>query len=164
MPIRYVSGDLFDNTHDARAFARAGRHVEGRKGLRIPLTSSDGDAVSHGINFCAVDVHDGCFSKVSPDRIVLKAKTWPTRRALLSGSEIRRDAVDDEVRQAKSVMIAARDATHTQAAVPQGLGSGRGTGSWTRRSSPSSPSTKSGREALHSSANATIEEDAENDR
>ncbi len=28
MPIRYVSGDLFDNTHDARVFARAGRHVE----------------------------------------------------------------------------------------------------------------------------------------
>ena len=27
MPIRYVSGGLFDNTHDARAFARAGRYV-----------------------------------------------------------------------------------------------------------------------------------------
>ena len=39
MPIRYVSGDLFDNTHDARAFARAGRHVEARQGLRLPLTT-----------------------------------------------------------------------------------------------------------------------------
>ncbi len=39
MPIRYVSGDLFDNTHDARAFARTGRHVEARQGLRLPVTT-----------------------------------------------------------------------------------------------------------------------------
>ncbi len=64
--------------------------------------------MSKVINFYAVGDNYGCFSNVSPHPIVLKAKTWPTRGHYFQAQKFAGTPDEEEVRQAKSPMIAAR--------------------------------------------------------
>jgi len=64
--------------------------------------------VSEVINFYAVGGNYGCFSNFSPHPIVLKAKTWPTSEHYFQAQKFAGTPDEEEVRQAKSPMIAAR--------------------------------------------------------
>ena len=64
--------------------------------------------MSEVTNFYAVGDNYGCFSNVSPHPIVLKAKTWPTSEHYFQAQKLAGTPDEEEVRQAKSPMIAAR--------------------------------------------------------
>ena len=64
--------------------------------------------MSEVINFYAVGDNYGCFSNVSLHPIVLKAKTWPTSEYDFDAQKLAGTPDEEEVRQAKSPMIAAR--------------------------------------------------------
>jgi ribA/ribD-fused uncharacterized protein len=60
------------------------------------------------INFYAVGDDYGCFSNFSPHPIRLKGKTWPTSEHYFQAQKFAGTSDEDEVRRAKSPMIAAR--------------------------------------------------------
>src|SRR5271166_4199757 len=67
----------------------------------------EGDAVSDVIRFYAVGDEYGCFSNFSPHSIVLKGKTWPTSEHYFQAQKFAGTPDEEEVRLAKSPMIAA---------------------------------------------------------
>ena len=60
------------------------------------------------INFYAVSDNHGCFSNFSPHPIRLKGKTWPTSEHYFQAQKFAGTPDEEEVRQAKSPMVAAR--------------------------------------------------------
>jgi N-glycosidase YbiA len=64
--------------------------------------------VSEVINFYAVGDNYGCFSNFSPHPIMLEGKTWPTSEHYFQAQKFAGTPDEEEVRQAKSPMIAAR--------------------------------------------------------
>ena len=60
------------------------------------------------IRFYSVGGEYGCFSNFSPHPIVLKGKTWPTSEHYFQAQKFAGTPDEEEVRQAKSPMIAAR--------------------------------------------------------
>lgn len=65
-------------------------------------------AVNEPIRFYAVDEEYGCFSNFSPHVIRLKGKTWPTSEHYFQAQKFVGAPDEEEVRQAKSPMVAAR--------------------------------------------------------
>ncbi len=64
--------------------------------------------MSEVINFYSVSGEHGCFSNFSPHPIQLRGKTWPTSEHYFQAMKFVGTPDEDEVRQAKSPMIAAR--------------------------------------------------------
>jgi ribA/ribD-fused uncharacterized protein len=60
------------------------------------------------IHFYSVGGEYGCFSNFSPHPISLKGKTWPTSEHFFQAQKFAGTPDEEEVRQAKSPMIAAR--------------------------------------------------------
>ena len=60
------------------------------------------------IRFYAVGDEYGCFSNFSPHPITLRGQTWPTSEHYFQAQKFAGTPDEDEVRQAKSPMIAAR--------------------------------------------------------
>src|SRR5258708_30513916 len=60
------------------------------------------------INFYSVSGEFGCFSNFSPHSITLKGKTWPTSEHYFQARKFAGTPDEEEVRRAKSPMIAAR--------------------------------------------------------
>jgi ribA/ribD-fused uncharacterized protein len=60
------------------------------------------------INFYSVGDEYGCFSNFSPHPIVLKGKTWPTSEHYFQAQKFAGTPDEEEIRLAKSPMIAAR--------------------------------------------------------
>lgn len=60
------------------------------------------------INFYGVGDEYGCFSNFSPHPVVLKGKTWPTSEHYFQAQKFVGTPDEEEVRRAKSPMIAAR--------------------------------------------------------
>lgn len=60
------------------------------------------------IHFYHVSGEYGCFSNFSPHPIVLKEKTWPTSEHYFQAQKFSGAPDEEEVRQAKSPMVAAR--------------------------------------------------------
>jgi N-glycosidase YbiA len=60
------------------------------------------------IHFYSVGGEFGCFSNFSPHPVTLKGKTWPTSEHYFQAQKFAGAADEEEVRQAKSPMIAAR--------------------------------------------------------
>src|SRR6266853_7222 len=60
------------------------------------------------INFYSVSGDHGCFSNFSPHSVKLKGKTWPTSEHYFQAQKFAGTPDEEEVRQAKSPMIAAR--------------------------------------------------------
>ena len=60
------------------------------------------------INFYGVGDEYGCFSNFSPHPVVLKGKTWPTSEHYFQAQKFAGTPDEEEVRLAKSPMIAAR--------------------------------------------------------
>jgi ribA/ribD-fused uncharacterized protein len=60
------------------------------------------------INFYSVSEEYGCFSNFSPHRIKLNGKTWPTSEHYFQAMKFVGTPDEEEVRLAKSPMIAAR--------------------------------------------------------
>jgi N-glycosidase YbiA len=68
---------------------------------------SDGGGMS-AINFYSVSGDYGCFSNFSPHPIRLKGRTWPTSEHYFQAQKFADAPDEEEVRRAKSPMIAAR--------------------------------------------------------
>jgi ribA/ribD-fused uncharacterized protein len=64
--------------------------------------------MSDVINFYSVSEEYGCFSNFSPHPITLEGKTWPTTEHYFQSQKFAGSPDEEEVRQAKSPMIAAR--------------------------------------------------------
>jgi ribA/ribD-fused uncharacterized protein len=64
--------------------------------------------VSDVIRFYAVSANYGCFSNFSPHPIKLKGKTWATSEHYFQAQKFAGTPDEEEVRQAKSPMIAAQ--------------------------------------------------------
>ena len=60
------------------------------------------------INFYSVSEEYGCFSNFSPHPIRLQGKTWPTSKHYFQAMKFAGAPDEEEVRQAKSPMVAAR--------------------------------------------------------
>ena len=60
------------------------------------------------INFYSVSEEFGCFSNFSPHPIRLDGKTWPTSEHYFQARKFAGTPDEEEVRQAKSPMVAAR--------------------------------------------------------
>ncbi|HKI17341.1 MAG TPA: NADAR family protein, partial [Isosphaeraceae bacterium] len=60
------------------------------------------------VNFYSVSGAYGCFSNFSPHPIRLKGKTWPTSEHYFQAQKFAGTPDEEEVRQAKSPMVAAR--------------------------------------------------------
>jgi ribA/ribD-fused uncharacterized protein len=76
---------------------------------RVAATGEpEGDPVGEVIRFYAVGDDYGCFSNFSPHPIVLKGKTWPTSEHYFQAQKFAGTPDEEEVRQAKSPMVAAR--------------------------------------------------------
>jgi ribA/ribD-fused uncharacterized protein len=60
------------------------------------------------IHFYNVSAEYGCFSNFSPHPVKLKGKTWPTSEHYFQGQKFAGTPDEEEVRQARSPMIAAR--------------------------------------------------------
>src|SRR6266853_1493110 len=60
------------------------------------------------INFYSVSGDHGCFSNFSPHPVALKGKTWPTSEHYFQAQKFAGTPREEEVRKAKSPMIAAR--------------------------------------------------------
>ncbi len=60
------------------------------------------------IHFYSVSGHYGCFSNFSPHPITLKGETWPTSEHYFQAQKFANTPDEEEVRLAKSPMIAAR--------------------------------------------------------
>ena len=60
------------------------------------------------INFYSVSGEYGCFSNFSPHPITLKGRTWPTSEHYFQAQKFAGTPDEEEVRLAKSPMIAAR--------------------------------------------------------
>jgi N-glycosidase YbiA len=60
------------------------------------------------INFYSVSGDYGCFSNFSPHPIVLKGVTWPTSEHYFQAQKFAGTPDEEEVRRAKSPMVAAR--------------------------------------------------------
>ena len=60
------------------------------------------------IRFYSVRAEYGCFSNFSPHPILLKDKTWPTSEYYSQAQKFAGNPNEEEVRQAKSPMVAAR--------------------------------------------------------
>jgi ribA/ribD-fused uncharacterized protein len=60
------------------------------------------------ISFYKVSGEYGCFSNFSPHPITLKGKTWPTSEHYFQAQKFSDTPDEEEVRQAKSPMVAAR--------------------------------------------------------
>jgi len=60
------------------------------------------------INFYSAGGEYGCFSNFSPHPIVLKGKTWPTSETYFQAQKFAGTPDEEEVRLAKSPMVAAR--------------------------------------------------------
>jgi N-glycosidase YbiA len=60
------------------------------------------------INFYSVSGDYGCFSNFSPHPIVLKGQTWPTSEHYFQAQKFAGTPDEEEVRRAKSPMVAAR--------------------------------------------------------
>lgn len=62
----------------------------------------------NAINFYSVNAEFGCFSNFAPYPIKLDGKTWPTSEHYFQAQKFEDLAARDEIRKAKSPMIAAR--------------------------------------------------------
>jgi len=62
----------------------------------------------HAIHFYSASDEYGCFSNFSPHPIRLKGKTWPTSEHYFQAQKFAGTPDEEEVREAKSPMIAAR--------------------------------------------------------
>src|SRR5271170_310909 len=62
----------------------------------------------HAIHFYSASGEYGCFSNFSPHSIRLKGKTWPTSEHYFQAQKFVGSPDEEEVRAAKSPMIAAR--------------------------------------------------------
>ena len=60
------------------------------------------------INFYSVSGEYGCFSNFSPHPITLKGRTWPTSEHYFQAQKFSGTSDEEEVRRAKSPMVAAR--------------------------------------------------------
>jgi ribA/ribD-fused uncharacterized protein len=60
------------------------------------------------ICFYSVSTEYGCFSNFSPHPVKLKGKTWPTSEHYFQAPKFAGTPDEEEVRRAKSPMIAAR--------------------------------------------------------
>jgi N-glycosidase YbiA len=67
----------------------------------------DGEALGV-IHFYSVSGEYGCFSNFSPHSITLKSRTWPTSEHYFQAQKFAGTPDEEEVRLAKSPMIAAR--------------------------------------------------------
>ena len=67
-----------------------------------------GDGEIDTINFYSVSDAYGCFSNFSPHTITLQGKTWPTSEHYFQARKFIGTPDEEEVRQARSPMIAAR--------------------------------------------------------
>ncbi len=81
-------------------------------GLQPRHPGTDGgpeeDTIGDMIRFYSVNAEYGCFSNFSPHPIRLKGKTWPTSEHYFQAQKFAGTPDEEEVRQAKSPMIAAR--------------------------------------------------------
>jgi ribA/ribD-fused uncharacterized protein len=68
----------------------------------------EGDAVGDLIRFYSLNAEYGCFSNFSSHPIRLKGKTWPTSEHYFQAQKFAGTPDEEEVRQAKSPMVAAR--------------------------------------------------------
>lgn len=97
-------------TEGSRPVSVAGRGRSARK----RATSKSADADGHGdggmdvIRFYSVSGEDGCFSNFSPHPVRLKGKRWPTSEHYFQAQKFVGTPDEEEVRLAKSPMIAAR--------------------------------------------------------
>jgi ribA/ribD-fused uncharacterized protein len=92
-----VSGSALSSSPPERREARrAGSDVPG-EGAQMNV-----------IHFYSVSGKYGCFSNFSPHRITLKGKTWPTSEHYFQAMKFVGTPDEEEVRQAKSPMVAAR--------------------------------------------------------
>ncbi len=106
---------LFEERHAARTPSSGGVSdlPPSRKTRPSPpmgATTGDdpgGDDVSDVTKFYAVGDNYGCFSNFSPHSIVLKGKTWPTSEHYFQAQKFAGTPDEEEVRLAKSPMIAA---------------------------------------------------------
>ena len=60
------------------------------------------------IRFYSVNADYGCFSNFSPHPIVLKGRTWPTSEHYFQAQKFAGTPDEEEVRNAKSPLVAAR--------------------------------------------------------
>ena len=80
---------------------------------RPPANPTEAETTEGGgrmsvIHFYSVSGEHGCFSNFSPHPITLKGKTWPTSEHYFQAQKFAGTPDEEEVRQAKSPMIAAR--------------------------------------------------------
>jgi N-glycosidase YbiA len=66
------------------------------------------DVMGEAIHFYSVNADYGCFSNFSPHPILLTGKTWPTSEHYFQAQKFSGTLDEEDVRQAKSPMIAAR--------------------------------------------------------
>jgi ribA/ribD-fused uncharacterized protein len=117
----YVAGDSAETvvTSETRATrtSRSGtvsapqeRQTTRPRSTKAPATDIEpkGDAVVDTIRFYSVTAEYGCFSNFSPHRIRLKGKIWPTSEHYFQAQKFAGTPDEEEVRQAKSPMVAAR--------------------------------------------------------
>ena len=97
------------NHRDAVSASRASRKTRPRSpGAGRRIGEPEEDAVRDVINFYAVGDDYGCFSNFSPHPITLKGKTWQTSEHYFQAQKVAGTPAEEEVRLAKSPMIAAR--------------------------------------------------------
>jgi N-glycosidase YbiA len=80
--------------------------------LSPPPATTDGkpekNAMGETIHFYSASGDFGCFANFSPHPIVLKSKTWPTSEHYFQAQKFAGTPDEEEVRRAKSPMVAAR--------------------------------------------------------
>src|SRR5580704_7800443 len=73
-----------------------------------PVADREAGVKMAPIHFYSVGGEYGCFSNFSPHPVKLKGKTWPTSEHFFQAQKFAGTPDEEEVRQAKSPMIAAR--------------------------------------------------------
>lgn len=96
---------------DRGQVSEAGRGLKvrtGRSGTKAVADGDVGGGVMGVIHFYGVDAEYGGFSNFSPHPVVLNGKTWPTSEHYFQAQKFAGTPDEEEVRLAKSPMIAAR--------------------------------------------------------
>jgi N-glycosidase YbiA len=96
-PTRTVSAPQGSRT--TRPYSTRARAIE---------SEPEGGAVEDTIRFYSVNAEYGCFSNFSPHPIRMKGKNWPTSEHYFQAQKFAGTPDEEEVRQAKSPMVAAR--------------------------------------------------------
>ena len=117
----YVAGDCAETIvpSESRAPRRSprgmlsARQESGTTRLRSTRATAtgsepEGDAVLDTIRFYSVNAVYGCFSNFSPRPIRLKGQIWPTSEHYFQAQKFAGTPDEEEVRRAKSPMVAAR--------------------------------------------------------